>query len=135
MTKKNRFAELADTFLYTAKSISGEKVTGFLWVDKPWYCTEDRHRFFIRVQHYYDSYGTTSFEDIEIDPETITNYKDEKQKRFKEPQHHLKINDEVICDIEGETYRTFVNLHSYQGMQSLQLGNDAFFGQGIKTKS
>jgi hypothetical protein len=126
--------ELADTFLYTAKSISGKEVTGFLWVDRPWYCSEDRHTFYIRVQHYNGNYGATHFEDVAIDPSTIKNYKNEVQKRFKEPQHHLKINDEVICDIGGKTYKTHVNLHGYQGMQSLQLGNDAFFGEGIKVE-
>lgn len=124
--------ELADNFLYTAKSLSGKNVTGFLWVDKPWYCTEDRHTFFIRVQHYHDSYGTTSFEDIAIDPNTIKNYVGEKVKRFKEPQHHLKAEDEVICEIGNKTYKTHVHLQSYQGRWSLQLGNDAFFGEGVK---
>lgn len=125
--------ELADTFLYTAKSLSGKTVTGFLWVDRPWYCSEDAHKFFIRIQEYHGSYGATSFKDIAIDPRTIKNYKDEKQKRFKEPRHYLKLNDEVTCEINGKTYKTRVNLHCYQDMQSLQLGDDAFFGEGIKS--
>jgi hypothetical protein len=124
--------ELADTFLYMAESISGKKVTGFLWVDRPWYSSENQHTFFIRVQHYHGSYRATSFEDIMVKPNTIRNYKDEKQKRFKEPQHHLKFDDEVLCDIGGKTYKIHVHLNCYQGMQSLQLGNDAFFGEGIK---
>ena len=123
--------ELADRFLYTAESLDGKIVTGFLWVDKPWYCTEDKHTFYIRIQHYYDSYGTTTFEDVEINPATIKNYIEEQIKRFDEPHHHLKINDEVICTIGEQSYKTHVNLHCYKGLQSLQLGNDAFFGEGI----
>lgn len=124
--------ELADNFLYTAKSLNGKNVTGFLWVDKPWYCSEDRHTFYIRVQHYHGSWGATSFEDIVVDENTIRNYKDEYIKRFEEPQHHLKMNDEVICEIDGKTYKAHVNLHCFEGRQSLQLSNDAFFGQGIE---
>jgi len=126
--------ELADMFLYTAESIIGEEVTGFLWVDRPWYCSEDSHKFYIRVQHYHGSYGATSFEDIEVKPETIKNYAGELQKRFKEPQYHLKFDDEVICEINGRTYKTHVHLCGHQGMQSLQLGDDAFFGEGIKAE-
>ena len=124
--------ELADRFLYTAKSLSGKPVTGFLWVDRPWYCTEDRHTFYIRVQHYHGSYGESSFEDVAIDPNTIKNYMSERIKRFDEPQHHLKMADEVICTIGNQSYKTHVNLHCYEGLQSLQLGEDAFFGQRIK---
>ena len=126
--------ELADTFLCTAEDFMGEEVTGFLWVDRPWYCSEDQHRFYIRVQHYHDSYGATSFEDVAINSETIKSYTGELQKRFEKPQHHLKFDDEVICEINGKTYKTRVNLNGYQGMQSLQLGNDAFFGEGINVE-
>lgn len=128
--------ELADTFLYTAKRIgTDEEVTGFLWVDKPWYSSEESHSFYIRVQHYHGSWGATSFEDIAVDRDTIRNYKNEYQKRFKEPQHHLKMEDEVICSIGGKTYKTHVNLHCFEGRQSLQLSNDAFFGEGIPIKN
>lgn len=126
--------ELADMCLYTAKTISGKTVTGFLWVDSPWYCTEDRYTFYIRVQHYHWNYGGTTFEDVAIDPTTIKNYMYEEVKRFKEPQHRLKLNDEVICTIGNQSYKTNVNLHCYEGLQSLQLGNDAFFGEGIPIK-
>ena len=124
--------DYASQFEFTAQKIgSDEYVTGFLWVDRPWYTQENQHQYYIRVQHYFGSYGATRFEDVPVDRTTIKSVSGEIVKRMAEPTHILEAGDTVICSIGRKKYTTSVNLNCHGKKKWLDLGHDEFFDECI----
>ena len=124
--------DYASQFEFSAQKLgSDEYVTGFLWVDRPWYSGEDQHCYYIRVQHYFGSYGATRFEDVPVDRDTIKSVSGEIVERMAEPTHNIAAEDVVICHIGKKKYKTNVQLNVHGNKTWLDLSHDDFFHECI----
>lgn len=89
---------------YMAKDMNGEYVIGFLWIDRPWYTTEDQWTYYIRHQKYNNKgicggAESSGFKDVIIDPNTIEPYTQIAEIKYNQSRGDTTVVEEFDKNI------------------------------------